>query len=249
MRNACAHAFGIFGLLRGDNQRGIELSDLGSMLLEGEGTTECFAVVVTLRKGKTHTAGKVSYAGFMRNANVAVCPVWFLALYLFVRYVWLSTEAGQAAKTLTSYRFSVDKESFVNSTNGFPDLSKRESWYFIKLLRGDKGEMDGITYTTQHNAVRAAHAKADVTSSKSTHAGRRGGARVAERAGAAVTDIARAGNWSTSVLENVYLDQLPRGSMRAQAGFRPEGGTFWLPRAVDVPEDLQRAVFPQTEKW
>ena len=57
------------------------------MTLDGEGTTDCFAVVIAIRKGKNHAAGKTTYAGFIRNANVAVCPVWFLALYLFVRYV------------------------------------------------------------------------------------------------------------------------------------------------------------------
>ena len=50
-------------------------------------------------------------------------------------------------------------------------------------------------------------------------------------------------------MDNVYLSNFPRESMRACAGFRAEGASFFLPRAVNVPEDLQRMIFPDIEKW
>ena len=109
--------------------------------------------------------------------------------------------------------------------------------------------MHGISYETQAQAMRNALRYAGVLGSKATHENRRFGARLAELGGASYDQIARAGGWATAVMDTAYLSHLPRQAMRAIAGHPKDGGLFFLPRAVDVPESLQRKVFPDIEKW
>ena len=85
LRDAMAQAFGMYGLLRSNNQRLLKLSEIAVMPLDGEGPTECSAVVAILDETKTNKRGKIQYASFIRNRNVFVCPVFFLSLYLFCR--------------------------------------------------------------------------------------------------------------------------------------------------------------------
>ena len=85
LRDACAQAFGVYGLLRSDNQRMIMLSEMSACFMEEEGPSPCPAVVTVVREGKTNSKGKVTYAAFMRHKDVFVCPVALLAMYLFDR--------------------------------------------------------------------------------------------------------------------------------------------------------------------
>ena len=84
---------------------------------------------------------------------------------------------------------------------------------------------------------------AGVLASKATHENRRFGARLAEEGGASSSEIARAGGWATGVMETAYLSNLPRQAMRAIAGHPKDGGLFFLPRAVEVRDNLQRKLF------
>ena len=96
----------------------------------------------------------------------------------------------------------------------------------------------------------AALKSAGVRTTQATHINRKAGAQIAEANGASPAEIARAGGWATGVMENVYLTNFALPAMRALAGFKSEGGTFYLPRAVSVPpETLQRKVFPEIERW
>jgi hypothetical protein len=79
-----------------------------------------------------------------------------------------------------------------------------------------------------------------------TQLGRGFGCRTASIHGAQDSDIRRHGRWNNQALENCYLTSLPRGSIRALAGFPPEKGYFFLPRAsIAIPVELQNMVFPQ----
>jgi len=81
-----------------------------------------------------------------------------------------------------------------------------------------------------------------------THAARGSGARMAELRGADLADIRRAGRWANGALENCYLTQMPRQTMRVLAGFKEERGCFFLKRAsIDPAEPLQQQLFPQID--
>jgi hypothetical protein len=74
---------------------------------------------------------------------------------------------------------------------------------------------------------------------KFIHSGRRQAARHAELAGVEESQIRRAGHWNSNSMINSYLFCLFRKFMRTIAGFREEGGGFYLPRAkVDFSEAL-----------
>jgi hypothetical protein len=89
VRDALSQAIGVYCLLRGDNQRSLEFSDMFCKELEEEGPTRCPVVIMTLRQGKTIKDGHIGSAAFLRNKNVFVCPVFCLAAHLFSRYVRL----------------------------------------------------------------------------------------------------------------------------------------------------------------
>jgi hypothetical protein len=64
---------------------------------------------------------------------------------------------------------------------------------------------------------------------------------MADLLGAPDSDIRRLGNWSRAAMEGCYLTTLPRGAMRALAGFNPQGGMFYLERAsINPPEELKK---------
>jgi hypothetical protein len=51
-------------------------------------------------------------------------------------------------------------------------------------------------------------------------------------------------------MTGAYLSRLPLKFMRSSAGFSPQGGDYFIPRAeFDPPQTLQRLVFPWLEKW
>ena len=236
----------MFGLLRSNNQRMLKLSELSVRELGNEGPTACPVVVVITRGGKNNHVGKLQYASFMRNKNPFVCPVFFLSVYLFARQVPIRSPS---VEKLIKSSFQHGREIFPNSDCSFPSFRRRKDWYDLPLLCDDDNATRPISYSTQRRAIDAAIKDADVRTTQSTHINRKTGARLAEEGGAANADIARAGGWAMGVMENVYLTNIPRPALRALAGFNPQGGTFYLPRAVDVPDNLQRRVFPEVEKW
>ncbi|RXK35195.1 hypothetical protein M231_07566 [Tremella mesenterica] len=225
LRDALAQATGIFGMLRGDNQRRLLLSDLSSEIATNEGPSPCLFIIMVLHSSKTNASGKPQYAAFMRNKNPQICPVFLLALYLFARLY-----CGP-------------------SPSGFPDMSTRANWYDIPLLSDARDRSKEISYDTQRRAINGALQAANVHTYQKTHVNRRMGARLAEQGGASPDEIARAGHWAHSVLEIHYLTHVPRRTLRAHAGFPIEGNGFFLPRAVTPPSTLLKKVFPEAEKW
>ncbi|RXK38190.1 hypothetical protein M231_04564 [Tremella mesenterica] len=225
LRDAVAHALGLYVLYRGDNQRGMELSDLAYTVWDNEGPTPMLVVVCVSRRGKVNKHGKVEYSGLIRNKDVFMCPVGILAVYLF--------QAGSLGD------------------NGFPNLASRETWYNDKLLQHSiYSRTDQLTYKAQYDSITQALKSAQVNTGKKTHINRAGGAQLAESEGVSAQDIARAGHWNQDVLENVYLGHMPRSVLRALAGFKPYGSQdYYLPRDIPVPDTLQRMVFPSLEKW
>ena len=85
LRDACAQALGIFGLLRSDNQRLLTLADLSSRIWDNEGATRCLAISWLMRAGKTNRNGIANYATYIRNKDLRICPVAHLMMYLFAR--------------------------------------------------------------------------------------------------------------------------------------------------------------------
>ena len=208
-------------LARGENKRHIQLPDLLTLSLPDEGPQTCTPLVVIINRGKTNQHGRTEYGAVMRCKELLVCPMNAVAMYLF-------------------WRWQVDLEVF-------PDMSTRQGWYDIHLLKG-KDPKHEISYTAQLEATKRAFKACGIESSVWTHANRGSAAKLAEAAGADEAQIRRAGRWNSEKLEGCYLTTLPRKAMRALAGFRTKGGSYWLDRGVVMPPDaLQHLVYPGIE--
>ena len=85
LRDLLAHALGIYGLLRGANQRDMLLSDLSHSDMPNETPQATWAVALTLVRSKRQKGDGTNTTGFMRSKDVFECPVWFLSSYLFSR--------------------------------------------------------------------------------------------------------------------------------------------------------------------
>ncbi|KAE8266440.1 hypothetical protein A4X09_0g5909 [Tilletia walkeri] len=223
MRDRAALFLCHFALLRGDNCRALEFPDLHHLELRDEGFTPCFAVVLILRQGKTNKFGHLEFGSFIRAADVELCPVGALALYLFSR--------------------------FQLSREPFPDFSSSSAWYDRKVIKSPSSLVAQLEYRTHSSAVKQAFKACNIVSTAATHSSRKSGAQMAEADGAPEAAVRRAGRWNQQTMESCFLSKIPRQVLRAHAGFSTEGGTFHLPRAQQVPEALLDLVFPQAKDW
>ena len=140
-------------------------------------------------------------------------------------------------------------ENAPHSTSGFPSLGNRRRWYRLPVLALPGKPYAKLSYNTQAKTMGSVLKAVDIVSSKKTHLGRKTGARLAEEAGVAATEIARQGKWKRDVLEDIYLHGFSSNTMQGLAGFTPTGGDYYLPRDILVPISLQRKIMPEIEKW
>lgn len=78
---------GHYFLCRGDNRRVAELSDLMTLELKDEGTTQCLPLILTMRQGKTNQHGRLETMGaFRTKENPQTCILSALAFYLLMRW-------------------------------------------------------------------------------------------------------------------------------------------------------------------
>ncbi|KAG2223199.1 hypothetical protein INT45_011545 [Circinella minor] len=227
-RNAMMLLLSHHCLLRGENVRSLDLPDAQTLSLEGEGVTpdiECQALVILIDHGKTNKFGKPQYGSCIQNDDIKTCPWMMLALYLFHRWI-------------------VVQEPFLNMT-------KPESWYNIKLYKGDNVDNTKEMQPKAHyDAIEKGFKACHIRSMAKTHAGQQSGAKMADIRGAGESDIRRAGRWTNDALESAYLTNLPRALLRVMAGFHKDGGRFYLRRAIEKPDPkLCRKVFPMVEVW
>lgn len=223
LRNRVDFLIGHSILGRGESKRMMQLPDLFSLEMAKEGPTECFALVITMDKGKTNQFGRVEYGAAIRHAHALTCPVGALALYFF-------------------HRWHVEAEEF-------PNMTTREKWYDIHVMKGTD-RLKQISYSTQAKAYKRAFKAVGISTAKVTHAPRGSAARHMNEEDVPDNQQRRVGRWGKDKMLGCYMTDLPKQAMRALAGFSTRQGGFWLPRAaVTPPVDLQAQVFPEIEEW
>lgn len=224
LRNCVAFLLQHYGLLRGESLRTMEFPDLQGMLLENEGVTRCYALVMILKQGKTNQEGRLEFSACLRNKNVRICPQMMLSFYFF-------------------YRWHISGEPF-------PEFNQNRDWFDLKLTRSRQSPKQSISYDHHLNCIKEAFKAIGLQSKAKTHAMRGSGSRMAEMLGTSEAAIRRLGRWNNSALTNSYLTHIPREALRTMAGFTREAGQFYLVRATVIPsESLSRKVFPRVDSW
>ncbi|POM81218.1 Hypothetical protein PHPALM_844 [Phytophthora palmivora] len=221
LRGRAAFLVSHYGLLRGENIRDLELADMFSQKLDGEGFQPSTALVLLIQHGKTNTYGKLQHVGFMRNKNVHVCPIGAIAFYLFER-------------------FHVDLEPF-------PSFRQSQDWYDIKFLRG-RNRKTSISYNTHKQCYEKVFDHLGLTFNKKTHINRQQGVRQLESCDVDASQTRRHGRWGMDTVEAVYSAPLAREAMRALSGHPAHSRLYYLERAiVEPPTDLQALIFPKLD--
>lgn len=132
---------------------------------ENEGITDCYALVMVLRQGKTNQEGRLEFAACLRNKNVNICPQMMLSFYLF-------------------YRWHIFGEAF-------PSFDQNRDWFYYKLTRSRHNPKISITYDHHLECVREAFKAVGLQSKAKTHAMRGSGSRMAEMLGTSQSAIER----------------------------------------------------------
>jgi len=226
-RTQLCFLFGNSMLLRLSNRLPMELPDLFSIPLPGEGPQgQGWCLVTVMGQGKTNQHGRLEYGAALRHRDHRSCLIGTLAVYLF----WRWHCSGEA----------------------FPCFRQSEDWYNIKVLKRDNLHIsEPLSDSTAASWTRRLYSQAGIRSSKVTHAGRVSGARLAELNGVSEDQIRRGGRWNADQMTGCYLTTLPRGFMRGIADFDPEWPTsYFLPReAVAPPATLLCQVWPDLDRW
>ncbi|CAD6959590.1 unnamed protein product, partial [Tilletia controversa] len=128
-------------------------------------------------------------------------------------------------------------------------LRNRDSslWYDTKVVKSPTSLTAPISDDAHSKALDRAFKACHVTTTAKTHAARKSGAQLAESGGASEASVRRAGRWNQTTMETCYLTRLPRPVLRVHAGFHPDGGTYFLRRDVEPPQELLSQIFPQAD--
>ncbi|KAL2141917.1 hypothetical protein VTI28DRAFT_1802 [Corynascus sepedonium] len=229
--------FGNHMLLRSTNRLALELADCFCLELpkegpktSGERSSPTKVLVVLMNQGKTNQHGQVEYGSCLRHRDPEACLVGQLAFWLFFRW--------QAEK---------------RAAEPFPDFSRPECWYQIKVLRRSKANYTGqLSYATAHKWTSDFYSMCGIKTSKATHAPRVTAAQNANMAGVSDAQIRRAGRWENGgQMTGCYITTLPFEYMRATADFEPTwAGSYHVPRATVQPEPwLRSQIWPQLDRW
>jgi hypothetical protein len=113
LSHSASFAWSHSSLLRGDNVRAMDLSNMFSLLLEDESSDSLrpmLALCTTVMESKTNTLGRKDYSASLRHMDVECCAIAWMALYLFARW-----------------------ESDLGSREPFPNLQTSADWFKIKV--------------------------------------------------------------------------------------------------------------------
>lgn len=230
LRTSAEHLLGHTTVTRGESRRGVQLADLILIDLENEGpkpNESAPCMIMTMRQGKQNQHGKTEYMGCIRNADPVLCPLSALAFYFFNRW---GKDGAQAQ---------------------FPSFRQPEDYYDLFVFPGSvKVPKRPLSYPTQFEWNKKMFQGVGINAKEKTHSARKQSARHAELSGVEEAQIRRAGRWNTDAMTGAYLSYLPRGFMRAIAGFPKDGKGYFLPRAQEVPEKaLWAKVWPEADMW
>ncbi|CAH6719404.1 hypothetical protein CLIB1444_02S07800 [[Candida] jaroonii] len=218
-------------LIRGDNKRGMELSDMDFEIHKTKKGKTPILTAGVVKEKTMHGVDGARKAGAARNEHVEVCLVTIFALSLY-------------------YRFDVqdDKYKLLGKKNPI-DFTKKENWYRYKVMFStSSGDVNTISYNYEHSLSSQAFLSENFFPIKSTHLGRANQPMAAEAADISIDEISKAGHWTNAALDVSYLKGLPYKFIHFSANF-DDDETYFLPRDTLKPSKrLLSKIFPWLEK-
>lgn len=225
LRNRFTMLCSLQQVTRGESLFKCELSDLCDFAYHSRREPDPYHfLVMQIATGKTNKA-KTIYGRLIRHKNVNMCGMGALGLYLMLR-------------------FHVTKEL---EEIDFTDNSK---WFDIKLLVDrHAGDLESLSRSVSDQyyatSIKSVAKKLGLSPNHFIHFGRNQQPAVLEVEELESTEIKCLGNWGIDVYDDRYSTKMPLKAMRVSAGFEPERGCHFNPRAhVDPPEVLTSQVFP-----
>ncbi|SDA02405.1 BZ3501_MvSof-1269-A2-R1_Chr12-3g03580 [Microbotryum saponariae] len=181
--------------------------------------------------GKTNKEGRLDYKPVARHFDPRICNVGAVAFYMWFRDEYTGG---------LPYAHLAATHSCIRS----PTRVSRHSWCLIG------GRLARLAEIGHNVAVSTFLKECDVHSSHTTHLSRIAGAQMSAERGANEADTKALGGWSDGTFRSVYQRGDPTTSFIALAGFNgkfPE--RYYVARDIeaDVPDDLQRLIFPWVE--
>lgn len=98
---------------------------------------------------------------------------------------------------------------FHSNKEGVPNVADElREWYDIYLLNG-KSKTAPMSYTANRAGLKKGFDAVGISSTKITHANRKGGANSAKAMRAEDSSIRKLGGWSIGVMEDCYIQTMP----------------------------------------
>lgn len=225
LRNRFAYLSTLQSVLRGESIFKCELSDLCDFTYEARREPHPYHILVMqIMTGKTNR-DKTLFGRMIRHKNVNLCGIGALALYLMLRF-HVTRELEQI------------------------DFTNNKQWFDLKLMvdcRAPDFEslMTSVSDQVYANVMKSICRTIGVDSNHFIHFGRSVKPTQLELEELEHSLIKVLGNWNVDVYEDRYSAKMPLKAMRVAAGYDPERGSHYIPRAqIKPPTGLSNQVFP-----
>ena len=213
---------------RGEAMFNGELSDLMDFFVHPKVEPHPYYVLsVKILSGKNNHKSAVQYARCMRHADVKMCPVGAMLMYLLLRFT-------------------------VTDELRHTDFCDSETWLKAKLMVNHKVTRHTNMKKLDHQQYAAVLGEIfeilEVPCSYKCHFGRHEGPVPLEVAEVPSKRTKELRNWGMDIFNSVFSSKAPLMANRAAAGFAREQGTHFNPRTTCIPSaTLQRMIHPTLE--
>ncbi|KAM9940379.1 hypothetical protein OXX80_000156 [Metschnikowia pulcherrima] len=214
-------------LQRGSNKIALELSDT---IFTEQDTANGIVPILGFQfiKGKTMDENSLpGLSGVCRNKRVEICLVTAYTMSLWFRFDFHDSYGPLTGENVL-------------------DFMKKSKWYDAKVLFSVSPQSklhQSISPTYANNLATWLFTSIGMVSAKKTHAGRVTNAENADANRICEAQIRRAGRWKLDIFQSRYISAYAYEFIHFSGGFKSEE-PYYIARAIDVPEELQRMVFP-----
>ena len=167
-------------------------------------------MIIVIERSKTNNYKRLEHSSFIRHMKPLECPIGSVALFLF-------------------YLFNFTDEEF-------PNIFKREDWYDILLLFGDKGHKSKLDFSSHLKAVTKILNACEIESGKcKTHLQRKSVVRMLDELNCREDHVDRLGGWKSDKKTTSYLLNIATEALKLMSGGSKVLGSYQVCRETFIP--------------